>query len=279
MTLNNKITAFGTQVNIAECKIVAPQADVLSWHCDDLQFYLQIKDVATYQVIPAQNIINIEKASTLQDEYLINTWLYGTVFAYLLQHRGYLVLHGSAVLVNGRAVVFSGDSGAGKSTLAASMVHHGYQLITDDVVAIRAGENGQLLIEPGPSRVKLWSDALTQVGKSSNGLQKVINKEDKYELPISKSHPDAVPLAQFYELNPAEECGKIEMTQQQANDKINTLIKNTYRYQMLKPMGKIAQHFHQIVSLAKQIEVYKIVRPSNQYLLNELTNILIANFK
>ena len=54
----------------------------------------------------------------------------------MLQHRGYLVLHGSAVLVNGRAVVFSGDSGAGKSTLAASMVHHGYQLITDDVVAI-----------------------------------------------------------------------------------------------------------------------------------------------
>lgn len=189
-----------------------------------------------------------------------------------------MVLHGSAVLVNGKAVVFSGDSGAGKSTLAANMVDRGYQLITDDVVAIRADENGQLLIEPGPSRVKLWSDALTQVKKSSNGLQKVINKENKYELPIANSHPNAVPLAKFYELNPTKESEKIKITQQQANDKINTLIKNTYRYQMLKPMGKIAQHFHQIITLAKQIEVYKVVRPSDQYLLNELTNMLIAQF-
>lgn len=278
MTYKNEIAAFGTNITIAECKIAAPQADELSWYCDDQQFYLQIKDVANYQVIPAQNMINIEKSPALQDEYLINTWLYGTVFAYLLQHRGYLVLHGSAVLVNGKAVVFSGDSGAGKSTLAANMVDRGYQLITDDVVAIRADENGQLLIEPGPSRVKLWSDALTQVKKSSNGLQKVINKEDKYELPIADSHPHAVPLAKFYELNPTKESKKIKITQQQANDKINTLIKNTYRYQMLKPMGKIAQHFHQIITLAKQIEVYKVVRPSDQYLLNELTNMLIAQF-
>lgn len=278
MTYKNEIAAFGTNITIAEYKIAAPQADELSWYCDDQQFYLQIKDVANYQVVPAQNIINIEKSPALQDEYLINTWLYGTVFAYLLQHRGYLVLHGSAVLVNGKAVVFSGDSGAGKSTLAANMVDRGYQLITDDVVAIRADENGQLLIEPGPSRVKLWSDALTQVKKSSNGLQKVINKENKYELPIANSHPNAVPLAKFYELNPTKESEKIKITQQQANDKINTLIKNTYRYQMLKPMGKIAQHFHQIITLAKQIEVYKVVRPSDQYLLNELTNMLIAQF-
>ena len=47
---------------------------------------------------------------------------------------------------------------------------------------------------------------------------------------------------------------------------------------MLKRMGRIAQHFHQIITLAKQIDVYKVVRPSDQYLLNELTNMLIAQF-
>lgn len=265
----DKVCAFGESINLVIGAIIPPDITKTYW-CDASQFYIEIPKVAKYHLVITDNTLFIEPHPTLNNLYPINTWLYGTVFAYLLQIRGYLVLHGSAVMVNDKAVIFSGGSGAGKSTTAAAMVARGHSLITDDVVALCYNTAGDLVVVPGPQRVKLWDDALIKFGISLDDLPQVTNKFNKYELEIENYQSEPVVVANFFELNHSEDCQKINFVQQIGHSKISTLIKNTYRYEMLRSMGKIPQHFKQVVKLASSINVYSVTRPQNQYLLDEL---------
>ena len=273
----NKITAFDESICLVSAQ-VTPPVHAKDYWCDENQFYLDIHGIAKYHVNIVENILTIEVYPELTNLDAINTWLYGTVFAYILQFKGYLVLHGSAVLVNGCAVVFSGDSGAGKSTTAVALVNLGYPLLTDDVVAIKYTAAGQMVLVPGPSRVKLWQDTLVRFGRTADGLKQVSNKDNKYELFISNYHAELVPICQFYELTKSEDCNQIRIIEQSGSDKLANLIRNTYRYSMLRPMNKLPAHFVQIAQLAALIKVYVVVRPSQQFLLDELLQQIIDRF-
>lgn len=265
----HKVSAFGESIDLVIGAVNAPDLAKTYW-CDASQFYIEIPEVARYHVLLADNTLRIEPHPNLTNLYPINTWLYGTVFAYILQARGYLVLHGSAVVVDNKAVIFSGDSGAGKSTTAAAMVARGYPLITDDVVALRYNAAGELMMLPGSQRVKLWDDALVKFGRSADGLKQITNKDNKYELPIDNYQSEEVAVAQFFELNHSSDCHTINVVQQSGHNKLSILIKNTYRYGMLRSMGKLSQHFKQVSHLAASIQVYQVTRPQDQYCLDEL---------
>ena len=68
----------------------------------------------------------------------------------ILMQRKVFPLHGSAIAINGKAYAFVGDSGAGKSTLASAFLNKGYQLLSDDVIAVSLSqdENIHLLLHP-----------------------------------------------------------------------------------------------------------------------------------
>ena len=55
-----------------------------------------------------------------------------------------------------RVILCLGCSGAGKSTLAYSLMKCGWQLMSDDLIAI----TNDLEVLPGIPRIKLWQDAL-----------------------------------------------------------------------------------------------------------------------
>ena len=89
------------------------------------------------------------------DPYLLSLPLLGPVMAALLSQRGLLVLHGSAVANDQEAVVFLGPSGSGKSSAAAAMHARGYQLVTDDVLAVDLRRDSQPVVAPGLPLLKL----------------------------------------------------------------------------------------------------------------------------
>ena len=277
----SKISAFGESLQLvwsaASGEIVPPRSGLDSY-CDEQQFYLNINGVAKYQIKLPDNSLTIEVDPELTNLDAVNTWLYGTVFAYLLQAKGYLVLHGSAVLVNGGAVIFSGDSGAGKSTTAAGLVKLGYPLLTDDVVVIKATPDGKMVLKPGPSRVKLWQDALVQFGQSADQLKPIANKANKYELPISYYHAEEVPVLQFYELTSSADCAQIIIRELSGHAKFTNLIRNTYRYSMLGPLNKLKLHLTQVAQLSSLIKVYTVERPKDKFLLDELLQEILKRF-
>lgn len=228
--------------------------------CTAEHFYLNIRDVAAYWVNPQQNQIIIERATDEVNYTIVATWLLGTVMAYLLQYHGYLVLHGSAVLINQQAVIFSGVSGAGKSTTASALVKQGYPLLTDDVIVIKTLTDGTMVLIPGPPQLKLWSDALILLEHSSHGLQSVANKIDKYQLPVTNHERALYPIRSFYELTPDSSNQEVDCCELFGIDKLQLLIRNTYRYNMLKPLNKLSEHFKSCSQLGAKIRTYQIKR-------------------
>ncbi len=70
-------------------------------------------------------------------EDLVEQCLVGQPLAVILRQRGHLVLHACSVAWKGEAIGFVGGSGVGKSTLAEACRQRGYQVLGDDILAIR----------------------------------------------------------------------------------------------------------------------------------------------
>ena len=240
-------------------------------------YFLDVPQVAKYYVQNGHTI-NIDKNDSASDLH-IQAFLFGTIFANVLQYHGYLVLHGSAIQVGDKAVIFSGESGTGKSTTAAAFIKRGYSLLTDDVVVLSPHKDGSFSLVSGPPRLKLWQSAIDKLGVTTDQMVPIANKLDKYELPVAidSSIGNNIQVSTFYELN-SHLADDIQFKQIDGINKLELLIDNTYRYRMLKPMGKLAEHLKFCTELSKQIRVYKVYRPKNAFAIDELVASLEATF-
>ncbi|OGT58853.1 MAG: hypothetical protein A3F43_01235 [Gammaproteobacteria bacterium RIFCSPHIGHO2_12_FULL_42_10] len=240
--------------------------------CDSQQFYLAIPEVAHFLALPTQNQILIEKINPDIPDDVIHTWLYGTVFAYILQYHGYTVLHGSAILMDNRAVIFSGQSGAGKSTLASAFMQKGYPFITDDLIVIKRNEQAQYCIIPGPTKLKLWQDSMKHFNHDINKATPISLKDGKYALQVMNASTELmIPIAAFYELNNNKQTKVHHCETLNSAESLKTLMQNAYRYFMLKPLGKLQTFFHDCHGLSQQIAVHKLTRTIQIHELTQIT--------
>lgn len=269
MKILNQHHAYGIDFQCIEGTIDLPQSKLSYW-CDEQNLYLHIPHVAKYYVDAAANLVTIEVDPLLTCREIINTWLYGTVLAYLLQFQNYLVLHGSAVLINNEAVIFSGHSGIGKSTIAFAMAEHNYPILTDDLVVIRQNQTGQLELIPSTNHLKLWQDALTHFERNTDRLKPVLNKPGKYVVPFLSTINEPVPISSIYELNSGEKTQPISCMPVYHLEASKLLIRNTYRYEMLRPLNKLTNHFFQITQLLKNIKIFHLMRPADLFQLDAL---------
>ena len=76
------------------------------------------------------------------------------LFGELLRQQGYLVVHSSSVRIGDTAVLFAGGSEVGKSTTLAAFIRRGYQMIADDISAIRF-EDDRLKVMPSYPSIRL----------------------------------------------------------------------------------------------------------------------------
>lgn len=89
------------------------------------------------------------------------------------------LLHASAVSINNKGILFSGSSGSGKSTLVSLLASHGFELIADDTVPLKA-QDSKLYHNPGAVSVK--ASALSLVSKywpNANNYTKGIESKSK----------------------------------------------------------------------------------------------------
>ena len=103
------------------------------------------------------------------EERLLRLSLLGPALALILHQRGLLVMHASVVARGDRAVAFLGKNGWGKSTIAAALHTKGYDLVTDDVAAVRFDADGPHVFPSFP-QMKLWPEAATLLGSSLDSL-------------------------------------------------------------------------------------------------------------
>lgn len=279
--LNDMLSAFNINIKLIWQKIeftYEPLSTKPFYKCDKNKFYLNIPNVGKFLVLLEENRIIIEKASADITINMLNTWLQGTIIAYILQYHGYLVLHGSAILINNQAVIFSGQSGAGKSTLACALIQKGYQLITDDLVVIKRNAHGKYCIIPGPAHTKLWEDSINYLNHDINSAIPVMLKTNKYIIKVASScDMPSVPIHSFYELNIASDTLETKCERLNHLSSLQTLIQNVYRYFMLKPLGKLQLFFNDCSALSQQIAIFNLTRTSNFQSLSDMLRFIDIN--
>jgi len=127
----------------------------------------------------------------------LNVVLLGRVMAFLLRQRGWLPLHASVVVVRKQAVLFLGPSGGGKSTTAAAFHAKGYLVIADDVGAVRE-VNGQCVVRPAWSRLRLPENSREVIGGLGLEGEFQLDKHS-YDLSPGKLHR-LFPVRRIYHL-------------------------------------------------------------------------------
>ena len=223
-------------------------------HAGPRRFWMQVPEVGR---------LGVEKgvAITLdpepgRDEEL-KAFLLGSGFGALLHQRNMLPLHASAVRVGEKAVAFLGSPGAGKSTLAVHLSRGGEPFLCDDICAL-ADMAGTPVLSPGLRVHKLWGDALAAMEVPAAGLAAVTGGIDKYKLPAAVAEPPAAAeLGLLVVLARGERTAVRPLSGSEA---AGAVIANTFRGELVGPMGRQAEHFRQCVELAGRVPVVRLER-------------------
>jgi hypothetical protein len=239
-------------------------------------FLLKVKDVASFLVCDGNKIVINPSAQSSEKD--IRLFLLGSAFGALFHQRGLLPVHGSAIVYNHKAIIFSGISGAGKSTLAAAFHNAGYSLLADDICVIALNQKTPM-VYPGFPQMKLWADSLKKLEKENPDLKKVRDGILKYAYPTQKNFYDKpVEVGGLYIVN-SHNKPDITIETIKGIEKFNILKENTYRVNFIKGIGNTASHFKHIESLARTCFVKKVARPSKEFKLKELKELIENDFK
>ncbi len=254
----------------------APVARGVVYQACPNQFLLRLDGIARYLVLDGRDIY-VAPAETSHDDD-VRLFLLGSVLAALLHQRGMLVLHGSAIVTEDHAVVFVGPSGVGKSTLAAALCQRGYMVMADDVCALQIDTQGVPLVYPSFPQLKLWANMLDQLGQADRTLRRVRMNLEKYAFPLDDTfYATPCPLHTIYHLT-LHNKPDILLEQITQMNKFRILLSNTYRQHFVRGLGMQATHFQQVTTVANQVNVKRITRPSDGMFLEELLDLLIADF-
>ncbi|GGD76088.1 aldolase [Paenibacillus nasutitermitis] len=215
-------------------------------------------------------------------ESMIRLYLLGTCMGALLLQRNILPLHGSAVVIEGKAYAFIGESGAGKSTLAAAFVNEGYELLSDDVIAVSySKETGTITVIPSYPQQKLWQNSIENLGMKKNKYVPLHYDAAKFAIPVSGRYcADAVQLAGVFELLPSD-CEHSEINPLLNLERFPVLSLHTYRNFLVPLLGLVPWHFSVSSSIIRQARIFRLHRPASatagfsaQDLVSQIINII-----
>jgi len=237
---------------------------------------IEMAGVARFRVSDGREIV-VQPHGQIAAE-TIRTYLLGTAIGALLHQRGLLPLHANAIEIDGRAFAIAGDSGAGKSTLAFRFQDLGHRLLTDDICATTVDDHGQGWAWPGIPRVKVWRDALDELGHSPDGLRTLAIEPGKFHSQLRAiSGPGPYPLAAIYTLGESSERRPAGIHRLEGLDAINAITANSYRRRLAEVDGRGGPYLERVLCLARTTPVFAFDRTWGFESFREEADQLIAH--
>lgn len=243
------------------------------FHVKENLIMFHIPEIATFVIQEGKKI----KVSPMNEaeEGEIRLIVLGTCMGAILMQRKIFPLHGSALAIHGKAYAIVGDSGAGKSTLASAFLNQGYQLLSDDVIAVSLSEDNIPYVTPSYPQQKLWQDSLTNFGMESSLYQSLYGRMDKYYVPVSTNYfTDSLPLAGVIELVKTEN-EEIEIRLIEKLDRFYPLFYHTYRNFFIPELGLVDWHFKTSASILHHIHMYQLSRPVSGFTAPQLVSTIM----
>lgn len=249
--------------------IAAPDAHQSRNHLvNEHQFLINLEGIAKFLVSNGSEVI-IDPAPKVSDKEL-RLFLLGSVMGAILHQRGFLPIHANGIVINGECIIFAGHSGRGKSTLAAHFAQKGFQLMCDDICAIKISPSDPPLVLPGHPHVKLWSDSLKKIDKRPDDHVSVRPDMDKYFMPMDAAYyQKALPIKKIYALHFHNQPNIKFQTLNQL-ESIKALKNYTYRHGMVKKMKQEKTHFLLCSTLAQTTSVTRVFRPKDFSMIDTL---------
>lgn len=160
-------------------------------------FNLWVDHAGWFRVDPTVPIISVPPS---QHPTWREALIWGLPAALCVLARGDMVIHGAAFRVDNGAVILSAPGGHGKTTLVAACVAAGYDLVSEDLVAVDVTNQ---VVFPGPSVIRLRRDVADQ---TPPGARLVAEDAEKLHLTLDEVRPgsgDPVPLLGAVFLRPS----------------------------------------------------------------------------
>ena len=231
------------------------------------EIWFQVKDVATYRVTNG-NTIEFRPFENA-DPYILRVYLMCSCLGFIMIQKNIIAIHGGAAVLNNKGIIITGDRGAGKSTLTTALRLKGYKFITDDVARIEI--NDKPIIAQGFPYQKLCGDAMDKLGYDKNKYFSFMSdKERKYLVPAKEDFTFKDIRFNALFLLRVGDVKKVEINEVLGREKLFSLINNRYREEFISILGgTTGEAFKQFIEIAKNIKVFKIVRPDKKITVDE----------
>ncbi len=163
-------------------------------------FILNWETIGKFKICGANRIVYENLGA---DEDTLKLFLLSEVIGVILYRRGIFLLHSSAVEIGGEALIFMGIGGAGKSTTATAFGKAGFNVLSDDMTAIKIIGSKPFVV-PGFSQYKIWKSALRGLAIDYSTLAPAFEGADKFLIAqnLDKFPRTPLPLKKIYTLFP-----------------------------------------------------------------------------
>lgn len=199
--------------------------------------------------------------------------LSGPVQGVLYHQRGLFPLHASVVASNGVAIAIAGPSGSGKSTLAAALSNAGLCVVADDICVVQPGPPNVPQVLPAHSRLRLWRDAATALGRDPEALPRALSGKEKFFLDAgSELPPFPLPLRHIVLLKRESSRHKTELTRIHASAAVQAISSNVYVRRPAGALGLQRNLFLNAARVAAHAHVWRLQAPDHFRKLPELVD-------
>lgn len=238
------------------------------WQARPGAFLLNIDGVGRFLVADGREILVEPRGGS---DWQLGHFLAGSTFAALLQQRAVVTLHAGAVETAAGAVLFAGRAGIGKSSLLAALVERGYAMLSDGFTGVVPGGDGRFRALSGFPTLRLWADALDELGWRSQAQTRVREGLEKYLLPAARFRVEPLAIRAVYLLT-EHSNSTVAIDPLPCAAAFWWLSKYTYRKHFLKGTGQGLAHFHAVAAMAQHLPVLQVRRPTHPFLLNALAD-------
>lgn len=236
-----------------------PVTRAARWQTAPGQFVSHQEGFGDFYVHDGREIV-IQPHSRVPEE-AIRLYVLGTCLSILLHQRRLFVQHTSGIASERGIVLFAGRSGVGKSTMVSAFLERGYKIVADDMVALALDPQAGVLALPGFPQVKLMADSVLALGRSVEGLRRVMPGHDKFIAP-EKERFSAAParLHAIYDLSVADVPAPAVLPLAHTA-RFNILLDHTWQKATLFGLGVREWHFQTAASIASLTYAARLTRP------------------
>lgn len=209
----------------------------------------------------------------------IRLYILGTCMGVLLMQRKIIPLHGSAVVIDKKAYAIIGKSGMGKSTLAAAFLSKGYQLLSDDVIAVCFGKGDVPYVMPSYPQQKLWEESMNEFGMETDKYRPLFERETKFSVPVdSNFYSQPTQLAGLFQLIKADN-NQINIRKIDGLERIRIVLNQTFRGSLLNKLDLSEWHFKTSLKLIGKVPIFELQRPLTGFTAPELLTMILSQLE